>query len=305
MKNFVIIDGNALIHRGFYAIPRMTMKSGEVINGVYGFVSMLVNILDKIKPACIVAAFDVKGPTLRHKAFDGYKATRIKAPDELYMQIPRIREVCDAFNIPSFGIEGFEADDVIGTIVQKLKKNPEFEVYIVTGDMDALQLINHNVFVFAPHKGFSETKTYDEAAVKEKYGLNVSQLVDYKALRGDTSDNIPGVKGIGEKTAIKLLQEFGTLDGVYNNLDKIKGKTRECLIQGKDSAIMSKQLGKIITDVEIDFNLEKCETKNFVKEKIRKILEELEFFSIIKRLIKIGILNESAKKIDKNQLSLF
>jgi len=305
MKKFVIIDGNALIHRGFYAIPEMRTKSGEVVNGVYGFASMLVNILEKEKPDFITVAFDVKGPTIRHEQFKEYKATRVKAPDELYIQIPKIKELCKAFNIPTFGIKGYEADDIIGTMSKNLKTDPELMVEIVTGDLDVLQLIDKNVNVLTPHKGFSETKTYDDEAVKERYGLDVDQLVDYKALRGDPSDNIPGVRGIGEKTAVKLLQEYKTLDGIYENIENIQGKPQTLLKEGKDSAYQSQQLAQIITDIKLDgFNIDDCKTHEFQSRDVREVLEDLDFNSIIRRLERAGILKNKAEE-QESQQSLF
>jgi DNA polymerase I len=304
MKKFVIIDGNALIHRGFHAIPNMTTSKGEVVNGVFGFTSMLVNIIAKERPEYIAVAFDMKGPTIRHEQYKEYKATRVKAPDALYEQIPKIKEVCAAFNIPMFGIAGYEADDILGTMAETLKKDGDILVEIVTGDMDTLQLVDDNVLVLAPSKGFSETKIYDKDAVKEKYGLNVEQFVDYKALRGDPSDNIPGVKGIGEKTAVKLLQEFGTLDEIYKNIEKIKGKLKEVLEKGKESAYLSRRLSEIIKNIKIDFNMPDCKLKDFDQLKVRGILEDLEFHSIVRRLEKIGILQVKIKE-DPKQMCLF
>lgn len=205
-EKFIIVDGNALLHRAFHAIPPLTTKSGMMVNAVYGFVTILIRVLKEIKPNYAAITFDLKAPTFRHKIYPNYKTTRQKQPDELYAQIPLIREIVQAFNLTIFEKEGFEADDLIGTISKDLEKNKKIEIYIVTGDYDTLQLINDNTKVYTLRRSLSDTIIYDKTEVINKYGgLKPNQLIDFKALRGDPSDNIPGIKGIGEKTAIELL----------------------------------------------------------------------------------------------------
>ena len=224
-QKLVLIDSNALMHRAYHALPPLTDKNGQVVNAVYGFTSLLLKILREFSPDYIVCTFDMAAPTFRHNEYDDYKAHRVKAPEEFYTQIPKIKEIINAFGIPCYEKEGFEADDVIGTIAHEAPKifgNKPFEIVILTGDLDTLQLINENVIVYTFKKGITDTVIYDEKAVKERYGLGSKQMIDFKGLRGDPSDNIPGVSGNGEKTAVKLLKEFGTIDYIYSNLDKVK-----------------------------------------------------------------------------------
>ncbi len=220
-RKLIIIDGNALIHRSFHALPpTMTTKKGEMVNAVYGFTAALVKAIREFKPEYVVLTLDKKGPTFRHKEYKEYKATRVKAPDELYAQISRVKEMSEAFGIPIFEMSGLEADDLIGTIAARVDGN--VEKIILTGDLDTLQLINKHTKVYTMSRGLSDSVIYDEAAVHNRYGLAPNQMIDYKALRGDPSDNIPGVRGIGEKTAIELLKEFKNLDGVYNEVESYK-----------------------------------------------------------------------------------
>ena len=220
-ERIVFIDSNALLHRAYHALPPLSKRDGTVTNAVYGYIATLLSVIDKLKPDYIAATFDLKGPTFRHKKFKNYKAKRLKAPDEFYQQIPLTKELLRAFDIPIFEEKGFEADDVIGTLVKNPAFNGNLEKIIVTGDLDTLQLIDDNTKVFTLRRGINDTIIYDVRAVRERYGLNPNQMIDYKALRGDQSDNIPGVKGIGEKTAVELLVKYKTLKGVYDNLDKI------------------------------------------------------------------------------------
>ncbi|MFA6183846.1 MAG: DNA polymerase I [Parcubacteria group bacterium] len=285
-KKLVLLDGNAIIHRSFHALPPFTTKKGELVNAVYGFASTLLAVIDKFKPEYIVATFDLKGPTFRHEQFKDYKATRVKAPDELYGQIERVKEVVKAFNIPIYEKEGFEADDMIGTIASKTNKGSDkLETIIVTGDMDTLQLVNDKTKVYTMSRGLSKAILYDAPAVSERYGgLSPDQLKDYKGLRGDASDNIPGVKGIGEKGAINLLKEYGNLEGVYKNIAKIRGATRDRLEKDKMLAFTSRELGTIKIDVSFDFKLEECKTHDFDRQKLINLFRELGFYSLIKRL---------------------
>jgi len=294
-SKLIIIDGNALIHRSFHALPpTMTTKDGQMINAVYGFTTTLIKAIKDLKPKYVVLTLDEAGPTFRHKEYKEYKATRIKQADELYAQIPIVRRVANAFNIPIFSKQGFEADDLIGTITKQI--NDKVEKFILTGDMDTLQLIDDNTKVYTISRGIADSVTYDANQVFEKYGLNVSQIIDYKALRGDPSDNIPGVRGIGEKTATTLLQEFETLEKLYKEIEKnspnieekIKPRIIELLKKYKDDAFLSKNLATIKCDVDIDFELDKAIFGKFDKDKIVKLFSELEFNSLLPRVQKLG-----------------
>jgi len=293
-EKFIIIDGNALVHRAFHALPPLTTKDGKLVNAVYGFTTILLKIIKDLKPDYLTCAFDRKGKTFRHEEFKEYKAKRIKQPDELYEQIPIIEEVLKVFQIPVIDSEkpGFEADDVIGTVINKLKKESPTKSgtrtknVIVTGDLDTLQLIDDDTEVFTLKKGISDTITYDERVVKERYGLTPKQLIDFKALRGDPSDNIPGVKGIGEKTASELIKEFGSLENLYKNLDskKIKERYQKLLKEHEPEAFLSKKLSVIIQDVPLKFNLEKTKVKNYNPQEVYQLFQSLGFKSLLNRL---------------------
>lgn len=304
-QKLAVIDGNALVHRAFHAIPPLTTKDGVIVNAVYGFTAILLKAMKDLKPDYIVATFDLKEKTFRHKEFEAYKAGRTKQPDELYAQIPIVKEVLKSFNIPIFEKPGFEADDLIGTIAHlKTVDRPDIDTIIITGDQDTFQLIDDNTKVFSPHKGLGETILYDEKLITEKFeGLEPNQLIDYKALRGDPSDNIPGVRGIGQKGAINLLNDFKTLENIYKNLDskKISERNKKLLEEYKTDAFLSKKLATIITDVPIDFNLEDCKLGGFDKTKIIKLFQDLNF----KRLMTQLSVLDSGFKISGGQESLF
>ena len=284
-KKLILIDGNAIIHRSYHALPPLTTKSGELVNAVYGFSSTILSVIAKFQPDYIVATFDLAGPTFRHVEYEEYKATRVKADQALYDQIPRVKEVVRAMDIPIFEQEGFEADDLIGTLAARAEKeHQDLEIIIVTGDLDTLQLISPKTKVYTMRRGLTDAVLYDEKAVRERYHLAPTQMIDYKGLRGDASDNIPGVKGIGEKTAVELLEKYGTLEEVYKNLSEIKGAIKEKLERDKVIAIQSKHLATINRQVPIDFDLEKAKTHQFDREKIVRLFQSLNFFSLIKRL---------------------
>jgi len=288
-EKFIIIDGNALVHRAFHALPPLTTKDGKLVNAVYGFTTILLKIIKDLKPDYLACAFDREGKTFRHEEFKEYKAQRIKQPDELYEQIPIIEEILKVFQIPVIDSEkpGFEADDVIGTVINKLKKEgKELKNIIVTGDLDTLQLIDDHTEVFTLKKGISDTITYDERVVKERYGLTPKQLIDFKALRGDPSDNIPGVKGIGEKTAAQLIKEFGSLENLYKNLNskKIKDRVRELLKGHQGKAFLSKKLATIIQDVPLKFDLSKTKIENYNLQEVYDLFQKLGFKSLLNRL---------------------
>jgi len=242
-KRLIVFDSNSVIHRAFHALPPLTTKKGEVVGAVYGFLLVFLKAVKEFQPDFIAACFDVKGPTFRHEKYAQYKAQRPKAPPELYLQIPMVKDVLKNFGVPVYEKQGFEGDDLIGTIA---KLSP-IETIIVSGDSDNLQLIDDKTKVYTLRKGVKDTVLYDEKLVTEKYqGLKPKQLIDYRALRGDATDNIPGVKGVGEKTATELLQRFGTLENIYRKLDEIKPKTKELLVKSKEDAFASKDLAIII-----------------------------------------------------------
>lgn len=292
-KKLVLIDTNALMHRAYHALPPLTTKKGEVVNAVYGFTSILLKILKELAPDYIACAFDMAAPTFRHIDFADYKAHRVKAPDEFYNQIPKIKEVIAAFGIPIYEKEGFEADDIIGTIAYqapKMFKGTDYEIVILTGDLDTLQLVNSHVRVYTFKKGINDTAIYDEKAVEERYGLKPKQMIDFKGLRGDPSDNIPGVPGIGEKTASALLKEFKSIDSVYKNFDTLKEKIKpniaKKLEEFKQQVYFSKYLATIRLDAPIEFNLSQSANPpaGGDRQKLAKLFQELEFFSLIRRL---------------------
>ncbi|MCX6800418.1 MAG: DNA polymerase I [Candidatus Falkowbacteria bacterium] len=313
-EKLMIIDGNALIHRSFHALPpTMQTKDGTVVNAVYGFVTTLLKAINDMKPDYIALTFDEKGPTFRHLEYTEYKAHREKQPDELYAQIPLIKQMVEAFNIPIYSQSGLEADDLIGTITHTISN--EIEKIILTGDMDTLQLVNDHTKVYAMSRGITESIIYDEAKKKKKYsGLGPDQMIDYKALRGDPSDNIPGVKGIGEKTAISLLTEFKSLDGVYEYIEKsseekltedklIKPRIIGLLKQDKANAYLSQKLATIKCDAEIDFDLKKSKFEKINTEELINLLASLEFHSLIPRIKKLAE-GENAEIIDKFERNL-
>jgi len=286
-KKFLIIDSNAIIHRAYHALPPLKTKKGELVNAIYGFCLIFFKALKDIEPDFVVACFDVKGRTFRHKQFAEYKAKRVKAPDELYEQINGVKKLLQSFNVPIFEKQGFEADDLIGTIVkQSIRKQvkPKVENIILTGDMDALQLVSSQTKVYGMRRGVKDVVMYDIKATKERYGgLAPEQLTDYRALRGDPSDNIPGVTGIGEKTAISLLLEFQTLENLYNNLTKVKEKTKEKLFLYKDQAFISKTLAQIDQNVDIDFKIKEA-MFDFQKERVEKVLQYFEFYALADKI---------------------
>lgn len=287
MKKLVIIDGNALIHRAFHALPSLKTKKGELVNAVYGFISILFKVIQDLKPYYLAVTFDLAGPTFRNLEYKDYKAKRIKAPQELYDQIPLIKKVVKTFNIPIYEKKGFEADDIIGTIVEKInKKKFKIEIFIVTGDLDTLQLIDKNINIYTFKKGISNAFIYNRNEVKKRYGLTPKQIIDFKGLKGDFSDNIPGVPGIGDKTASDLLKKFNNLDNLYKKLNQsnlnIKLKAR--LLEYKEQAFFSRRLATIKKDILLDFNLKENKWGNYDLKKVESLLKTLDFNTLIKRL---------------------
>lgn len=287
-KKFVIIDGNAILHRAYHALPPFTTKDGTLVNAVYGFATTMLKIFREIDPAYIAVAFDTAAPTFRHKEYKEYKATREKKPEELYRQIDYIKELLSVLNIPYYTADGFEADDIIATLIAKAEGKGT-ENIIVTGDMDTLQLVGKNTVVQTFKKGISDTVTFGEEEVKKKFGFAPEQLIDYKALRGDPSDNIPGVRGIGEKGAVMLIKNFGSIETLYKELErdtlkakKISPRTRELLLKYKNDAFLWKKLVALVK-APLQFSLKSAERKFFNREELLALLRKFEFHSLIKR----------------------
>lgn len=286
-EKLVIIDSYALLHRAWHAIPPLETKNGLLVNAVYGFSALVLNIIKTSQPDYIMAAFDLAGPTFRHTEYDNYKAQRTKQADEFYDQIPKACEVLDALKIPILSKEGFEADDILGSVAtQAYKKYPKLEIFIVTGDLDTLQLVNDRIKVLTLKKGFNDIVTYDIEAVKARYDLAPKQIIDLKALMGDSSDNIKGVKGIGQKGASDLIREFGDVENLYKNIDspKIKERTRELLLADQKNAIHSKHLVTIVTDLKLDWNLQAMKFGDFDKNKVLEVFQKFEFNSLLNKI---------------------
>ena len=282
MEKIIIIDSNSVIHRAFHALPPLKNKKGEVVNAVYGYLTFLFKAIRELEPDYIAACFDVSKCNFRKDLYCDYKANRQKAPDELYYQIPFVKDVLKKFNIPIFEKEGFEGDDLIGTISKKEIDN--LEKVILSGDLDNLQLVDDFTKVFFLGHGVNSADLFDKEKVKSKYGFNPDQVIDFKALKGDSSDNIPGVAGIGDKTAISLLNDYLYLEGIYENIDLIKGAVKEKLVVGKEMAFLSKELARIKTDVDFEFDLKGCKFGDFEKQEVVKTFEDFGFKTLIQRI---------------------
>ena len=282
-EKLVLIDGHALAYRAFHALPAdMGTSQGELTNAVYGFTSMLLNVLRDEQPSHIAVTFD-KGRTFRHDVYPDYKAHRAKMPDELRAQMERVRQVVQSLNIPAFELEGYEADDLLGTLATQATAQG-VDTLIVTGDMDLLQLVDEHVNVLASRWRFSDTVIYDVDAVQQRYGISPAQLVDLKALVGDKSDNIPGVSGIGEKTAAKLLARYRSLDVIYEHLDEVQTRFRNKLAAGRDQALLSRRLATIVRDAPATLDLKSCRVQAFDREAVLDLFRQLEFRSLVERL---------------------
>ncbi len=283
----VLFDGNALVHRAFHALPPLTVRNtGEMVGAVYGFASILLKAINDLQPTHYAIAFDKAAPTFRHKMFDEYKAQRPETPSELAGQFGRVRELVKALNMPIYELDDFEADDVLGTL-SKQASEQGIETGIVTGDADTMQLVNDKVRVFypKPRGTFSDADLFDEAAVIAKYDIKPEQIADYKALKGDPSDNIPGVKGIGEKTAVKLIQQCGSVEQIYQRLDEIQPPKLQSLLRDNEAvARQSKELATIVTKAPVNLNLEEAEASRFDRNKVAQLFRELGFVSLLNKL---------------------
>jgi len=304
MKKLLLIDGNAIFHRAFHALPLFKTKNGDYTNAIYGFLKMFIEITKREKPEYIAVAFDRAAPTFRHIEYKEYKATRSAPPPELYPQLPRLKEALNVFNVAMFELDGYEADDIIGTIAAKAETDPEIQTLILTGDKDALQLVTQKTYVVTPVKGVSEVIEFTPAMVKEKTGLWPEQIVDYKSLKGDTSDNIKGVEGIGDKTAVELLQKYEHLENIYQHLDELSAGQRKKLEAGEPDAILSKRLATIIKDVPIQINLEECHLTRTTYANAKKLFESLDFKTLLKQ-IEGDFLKDLVEPSEKEQQSMF
>ena len=291
MKKIVLIDGNSILNRAFYGImgnKMLTTPDGKYTNAVYGFLAILFKVLEDIEPEYLMVTFDLKAPTARHKLYDGYKATRKGMPNELAEQMPILKDILKSMNIKVIEKEGYEADDVLGTMAKRAEKDG-FDVTIVSGDRDTFQLTSNRVKVRIPHTkmGKTETETFGREEVLKKYGVTPKQLIEVKGLQGDTSDNIPGVPGIGEKTALELVKKYKTIDGIYEAIEKgeddLKPKARERLLENKELAMLSRTLGTINLEVPIEENLEEFKIKEWNKEEVFSKFKELNFNRFIDR----------------------
>lgn len=282
-KTIMLIDGNSLMYRAFYAMSPVPNDRGVYTNAVYGFLNMYLKATGDYKPSHIAVAFDVHGKTFRNDIYSEYKANRSETPQELRPQFKIVKDVLKSMDVTIIEAPRYEADDILGTM-SKRAKSTGYKSVIVTGDRDMLQLVNDDVNVYMTIKGISDVAIFDDKKVYDKYTLTPAQIVDMKGLMGDSSDNIPGVKGVGEKTAIKLLTEYNTLEGVYDNIDEVKGKLKEKLENDKEQAYMSKVLATIKTDIDINVDLDNCIRKNLEDTNVLAKLEELRFASILKKL---------------------
>ena len=280
----LIIDGSSLFFRAFYALPLLKTKRGLYTNAVYGFVSMMENAVDRIDPGYLLVCFDQKGRTFRHDLYAEYKGTRQKTPSELDEQWPYLMKILKTMGIKTVDSPEYEADDLAGTVA-KMGRAAGKKVYLLTGDRDYFQLIEDDIDVLMTKKGITNLEVYDVARIEEEYGMTPEQLIDLKGLMGDSSDNIPGVPGIGEKTGIKLIHEYGSIEGVYENLDAVSGKKRkENLENFKQQAFLSKKLGTIITTIPLDFDIDALERKPYDLDALRALYSEYEFFTLMRRL---------------------
>lgn len=306
MEKLILIDGNAIMHRAYHALPPFKTSKGELVNAVYGFASMLLNILNNEHPDYIAVSFDTKAKTFRHEEYKEYKATRVKAPDDFYAQIPRIKDLVKILEIPIYEMDGFEADDVLGTLARQADTHANLNTYIATGDRDAFQLVTDKIFVLSPVHGFQQCEVFTPQKVFEKYELKPNQIADMKGLQGDNSDNIKGVMGIGPKTAKSLLQKYQTIENIYSHIDEIPKNIKEKLQRDKDNAFFSKKMATIITNLPVQLDLEKCKTHTYDKTKVENFLYELEFKSLLSKLGSVDrYYSGQRQKDDKTQPTLF
>jgi DNA polymerase I len=281
----MLLDGYGLVYRGYFALPPLTTSKGELVNGVFGFASIVLRGIQDLKPDYLAVSFDLPGPTFRHEQYADYKATRVKMPDDLRDQFPKVREVVKALRIPVYEMPGYEADDVIGTITSQLDPREDLETTIVTVDLDMLQLVTPRVSLMTTRSGVENTVIYDVDRIDERFGLRPDQMIDYKALKGDPTDNIPGVPGVGEKTAAKLIREFGDLDSLFSRLDDVTPeKLRDKLREHRDQVYMGRELSTIVRDLPIELDLETARLGDYDRDTVVRLFREYEFRTLIERL---------------------
>ncbi|MFL5685347.1 MAG: DNA polymerase I [Chloroflexota bacterium] len=284
-ERLMLLDGYGLVYRGYFALPPLTTSKGELVNGVFGFASIVLRGIQDLQPDYLAVSFDLPGPTFRHEQYADYKATRVKMPDDLRDQFPKVREVVKALRIPVYEMPGYEADDVIGTITRQLDDRADLETTIVTVDLDMLQLVTPRVRLMTTRSGVENTVMYDVAKIDERFGLRPDQMIDYKALKGDPTDNIPGVPGVGEKTAAKLIREFADLDSVYTRLDEVMPeKLREKLREHREQVFMGRDLSTIVRDLPIQIDLEAARLGDYDRDTVVRLFREYEFRTLIERL---------------------
>jgi DNA polymerase-1 len=283
-ERLMLLDGNGLIYRGYFALPPLTTSKGELVNAVFGFCSIVLRGIQDLKPDYVAVAFDLQGPTFRHEQYAEYKATRQRMPDDLRDQFPKVREVVKALRIPVYELAGYEADDVIGTIIVDAERRG-LDTTIVTGDLDMLQLVTDQTRLMTTRSGVENTILYDPAKIRERFDLVPGQMIDYKALKGDPTDNIPGVPGVGEKTAAKLIREFGTLEALYERIGEVKpDKLRDKLVEYREQVFMGKGLSTIVRDLPVDFDLAAARLGDYDRETVIRLFREYEFRTLIERL---------------------
>ncbi|OGH21469.1 MAG: hypothetical protein A2958_01570 [Candidatus Levybacteria bacterium RIFCSPLOWO2_01_FULL_38_13] len=305
-EKFILIDGNAIVHRAYHVMPPLTRKDGTPTGAVQGFFSMILKIIQELKPEHIAIAFDSPSPNFRKQLFTQYQSQRPAMESDLSPQFGIIQGILEKAKIPVYAVEGLEADDIIGTIAEKAKETGHL-VYILTGDRDMLQLVNHKTKILAPVKGISEMTLFDEGKVKEKYGINPSQFVELKALVGDNSDNYPGVSGIGPKTASNLINEYGSVENIYKNISKLRAKNSklaEKLMAGRKNAELAHQLATILTNAPFKYDFSDCDMKNLNIEAFRKALEAYDFKTLPKRLNDVFKADGEIEKISDKQMKL-
>lgn len=287
MKRLVVIDGKSVFYRGYYAMPGLSLRDGTPTGGVYGFASLALEIMKKLEPDYVAVAWDKKGTSIRRRLelLPTYKAGRKTPPDDFFAQIPMLNELLEACNWPLYEVDDYEADDIMGCLAQQAAAQ-NIETCLITSDLDMLQLVGPLTHVYALKKGFTDIEQFNVSYLEDKYGIKVDQLLDLKALKGDSSDNIPGVPGIGEKTAVQLLQEFTTLEGIYDHLDEIKPSVAKKLEAGKESAFLSREVGRIWCDAPIPLNLEHMDAHDLDTAKLAELLKKFEFTSLLRRLPK-------------------
>lgn len=285
-KRLVIIDGKSVFYRGYYAMPGLSTADGTPTGGVYGFAALSLELIKQLNPDYVCVAWDKRGTNIRRRLaiYSEYKAGRKPAPPDFYAQIPILHELLAAFSWPLYEFDDYEADDIMATLDKQAEQHGDIETYLITSDLDALQILDQNTYLYALKKGLTNIDKFDIPAFEKRYGIRIGQFLDLKSLKGDSSDNIPGVPGVGEKTAVKLLQQFETLDGVYENLWQIKDSLRRKLEAGKKSAYMSRELARLFTDAPVKLDLEAMNVRDLDTAKLRELLEKLEFRSLLRKL---------------------